>query len=50
MILILQITGLDEEKRKYFKIMPDHVVPEGAKYSRAGVKREKEEKDVSLVH
>lgn len=30
----------DEEKQKYFKIQPNHLVPQGAKYSRGNVKQE----------
>lgn len=32
----------DEEKRKYFKILPNQVAPQGAKYSQEGVKKERE--------
>ena len=30
----------DEEKQKYFKIQADHLVPQGARYSRGSVKQE----------
>ena len=30
----------DEEKKKYFKIQPNHVAPQGAKYTKSNVKRE----------
>ena len=33
---------LDPVKKKYFRILPNHVVPEGARYSREGVRREGE--------
>ncbi|KAL1311706.1 hypothetical protein AAFC00_001808 [Neodothiora populina] len=33
----------DAEKRKYFPLLANHVAPEGAKYSRENVKREKEQ-------
>lgn len=32
----------DEDKKKYFKILPNHVAPQGAKYSQEGVKKERE--------
>ncbi|KAM3422781.1 hypothetical protein BST61_g263 [Cercospora zeina] len=34
----------DEEKKKYFKITSDHAAPIDAKYSKANVQREKQEK------
>lgn len=39
----------DEEKRKYYKILPTHVAPQGAKYSQEGVKKEKEVEKVGVA-
>ncbi|OXV05870.1 hypothetical protein Egran_06362 [Elaphomyces granulatus] len=33
--------GADQEKRKYFRIQPNHLAPNGAPYSRDAVKRQK---------
>lgn len=30
----------DKEKRKYFKILPQHQAPEGVKYSKEAVKKQ----------
>jgi len=38
----------DEAKKKYFKILPNHVAPTGAKYSVEAAKREEEEQTVGL--
>lgn len=38
----------DEEKRKYFKILPNHIAPQGAKYSQEGVKKEREVEKVGV--
>ena len=38
--------GLDKDKKKYFKIQPDHLVPAGAKHSQTRVKLAREEKAV----
>lgn len=38
---------LDEEKKKYFAIMPDHLAPAGATYSQTAVDKRKEEQKVS---
>ncbi|MCJ1304299.1 hypothetical protein MMC08_007111 [Hypocenomyce scalaris] len=39
-----QIPGFyyDEEKKKYFKILPNHVAPQGVKYSKEGLRKEME--------
>lgn len=41
----LNIPGFhyDETKKKYFKILPNHVAPEGSKYSIASLQKEAEE-------
>ena len=39
----------DAEKRKYFRVLANHVAPEGSKYSRQNVKKEKEQSKVGAV-
>lgn len=38
---------VDPEKGKYFRILPNHVAPAGARYSREGVRRGREGARVS---
>ena len=39
---------VDDEKKKYFKILPNHAAPPNSKYSRENVQKEKEQSKVSL--
>lgn len=39
----------DKEKKKYFKILPQHQAPKGVKYSKEAVKREQGLAHVSLL-
>lgn len=39
----------DKEKRKYFKILPQHQAPKGVKYSKEAVKKQQEFAHVSLL-
>ncbi len=53
-VLLLLRRGLidhavDPEKKKYFRILPNHVAPTGAKYSKEGVKRGREQEKVSIM-
>ena len=45
--MVRSISGFyfDEEKKKYFKILPNHVAPSGSKYSRGAVSKEKVKKN-----
>lgn len=45
-LICLLIRQVDPEKGKYFKILPNHIAPAGAKYSRRGVMMEREERKV----
>lgn len=39
----------DENKRKYFKILPNHQAPQGAKYSKEAIKKASRKHRVSLM-
>lgn len=40
---------LDKEKKKYFKVQPNHAAPKGVSYSNDGMRKEKEKDEVSVV-
>jgi hypothetical protein len=40
---------LDEDKKKYFKIQPDHVAPPGAQYSVKVLKRKRSDQIVGAL-
>lgn len=39
----------DEEKKRYFKILPNHVAPQGVKYSQEGLRKERTLEKVGLA-
>ena len=43
------ILDADEEKKKYFKILPNHVAPQGVKYSKEGLRKEMEMEKVGFT-
>jgi hypothetical protein len=40
---------LDEDKKKYFQIQPDHVAPPGAQYSAKVLKRKRSDQRVGSL-
>jgi hypothetical protein len=45
----LPLFSLDEDKKKYFQIQPDHVAPPGAQYSAKMLKRKRSDQRVGSL-
>ena len=41
---------VDEEKQKYFKVLPNHVAPTGVEYSREEVAKRRKREEVSSLY